>query len=184
MVMRIVIGVTGASGTVYAERLVEKLKGKAELELIVSDAARDVIKQENPSFTTLLDASGPLYRNQNFNAPVASGSHPFDAMVVIPCSMKTLGLISHGIASTLIVRAAEVCMKEHRRLILCPRETPLSSIHLENMEKLSRLGVIIAPLMPSFYCKPKTVDDVVDSVVDRLLDLLGLPAGDSKRWGK
>jgi 4-hydroxy-3-polyprenylbenzoate decarboxylase len=182
--MKIVIGVTGASGTLYAQRLLEKLKGKAELELIVSDAGKEVIKQENPSFISGLNKFGEVYENDNFNAPVASGSHPFDAMVIIPCSMKTLGLLSHGIASTLIVRAAEVCMKEHRKLILCPRETPLTPIHLENMEKLSRLGVIVAPLMPSFYTQPKTVNDVVDSVVDRLLDLLGLPSESSVRWGK
>ena len=181
--MRVVVGVTGASGTIYAQDLIKRLSKKAELEVIVSDAAQQVIKQENPSFLPELKKL-TVYDNHDFNAPCASGSHPFDAMIIVPCSMKTLGLLSHGIADNLIVRAAEVCMKEKRTLIICPRETPLSPIHLENMEKLSKLGVIVAPLMPSFYTQPKTIDDLVGHMADRLLDLLGVPDEDARRWGK
>jgi 4-hydroxy-3-polyprenylbenzoate decarboxylase len=182
--MRIVVGITGASGTIYAQKLVEKLSKKSDLEIVVSESGREVIRYENPQFLTDVNKYGDVYENNSFHAPIASGSHLFDAMIIVPCSMKTLGLIANGIADNLIVRAAEVCLKEKRKLILCPRETPLTPLHLENMAKLSRIGVIVAPLMPSFYTKPKTIDDMVEHVVNRLMDLLGLPEKNAKRWGK
>jgi 4-hydroxy-3-polyprenylbenzoate decarboxylase len=182
--MRIVVGITGASGTIYAQKLVEKLSKKADLEIVVSETGREVIRHENTRFLTDINKFGEVYENDNFHAPIASGSHLFDAMIIVPCSMKTLGLIANGIADNLMARTAEVCLKEKRKLILCPRETPLSPIHLENMAKLSKLGVIIAPLMPSFYTKAKTIDSLVDHVVNRLLDLLGVPDKSAKRWGK
>ena len=181
--MRIVIGITGASGTIYSQKLVEKLSKKTELEIIVSEMGKEVIRHENPEFLTSMKKFGEVYENDNYHAPMASGSHLFDAMIIVPCSMKTLGLIAHGIAENLIVRAAEICLKEKRKLILCPRETPLAPTHLENMTKLSEIGVIIAPLMPSFYTKPKTIEDLTDHVVNRLMDLLGVPEENAKRWG-
>lgn len=180
--MRVIVGITGASGTIYAQKFVEKLFKKVELEIVVSDFGKEVIRHENPDFLTDLSKFGKLYKLDNFHSPIASGSHLFDAMIVIPCSMKTMGLIANGIANNLIIRAAEVCMKEKRKLILCPRESPLSSIHLDNMAKLAKLGVIIAPLMPSFYLKPKTIDDLIEHTVNRLLDLIGVPDDLAKRW--
>jgi 4-hydroxy-3-polyprenylbenzoate decarboxylase len=180
--MRIVVGITGASGTIYAQRLVEKLSKKVDLEIVISEIGKQVIEHENPEFLTNLGEFGKVYEINNFNVSIASGSHLFDAMIIIPCSMKTLGLIANGIANNLIIRAAEVCIKEKRKLILCPRESPLSPIHLENMSNLSKLGIIIAPLMPSFYTKPKTIDDLIENTINRVLDLLGLPVEDAKRW--
>jgi len=180
--MRVIVGITGASGSIYAQKFIEKLFKKVELEIVVSDFGTEVIKLENPDFLAELSRFGKIYNFNNFNSPIASGSHLFDAMIVIPCSMKTMGLIANGIANNLIVRAAEVCMKEKRKLILCPRESPLSSIHLDNMAKLAKLGVIIAPLMPSFYLKPKTIDDLIEHTVNRLLDLIGVPDDLAKRW--
>lgn len=180
--MRVIVGITGASGTIYAQKFVEKLFKKVELEIVVSDFGKEVVRLENPDFLAELSKFGRIYSLNDFDLPIASGSHLFDAMIVIPCSMKTMGLIANGIANNLIIRAAEVCMKEKRKLILCPRESPLSPIHLDNMAKLAKLGVIIAPLMPSFYLKPKTIDDLIEHTVNRLLDLIGVPDDLAKRW--
>jgi len=180
--MRLVVGITGASGIIYAQKFVKRLSEKAELEIIVSKVGKEVIRQENPNFLAELSKYGKVYEFNDYNVSIASGSHLFDAMIVIPCSMKTLGLIANGIANNLIIRAAEVCMKEKRKLILCPRESPLSSIHLENMSKLAKLGVIIAPLMPAFYTKPETIDDLIEHTINRLMDLLGVSGEHVKRW--
>lgn len=180
--MRVIVGITGASGTIYAQKFVEKFSEKAELEIVVSKVGKEVIRQEKPNFLAELSKYGKVYEFNDYNVSIASGSHLFDAMIIIPCSMKTLGLIANGIANNLIIRAAEVCMKEKRKLILCPRESPLSPIHLENMSKLAKLGVIIAPLMPAFYTKPETIDDLIEHTVTRLMDLLGVPEEHVKRW--
>lgn len=180
--MRVIVGITGASGTIYAQKFVKKLSEKADLEIIVSEVGKEVIRQENPNFLAELSKYGKVYEFNDFNVSIASGSHLFDVMLIIPCSMKTLGLIANGIANNLIIRAAEICMKEKRKLILCPRESPLSPIHLENMSKLAKLGVIIAPLMPAFYTKPETIDDLIEHTINRLMDLLGVPEEHVKRW--
>lgn len=180
--MRVIVGITGASGTIYAEKFVERLSEKAELEIVVSKVGKVVIRQEKPKFLAELSKYGKVFEFNDYNVSIASGSHLFDAMIIIPCSMKTLGLIANGIANNLIIRAAEVCMKEKRKLILCPRESPLSPIHLENMSKLAKLGVIIAPLMPAFYTKPKTIDDLIEHTINRLMDLLGVPEEHVQRW--
>lgn len=180
--MRLVVGITGASGIIYAQKFVKRLSEKAELEIIVSKVGKEVISQENPNFLAELSKYGKVYEFNDYNVSIASGSHLFDAMIIIPCSMKTLGLIANGIANNLIIRAAEVCMKEKRKLILCPRESPLSPIHLENMSKLAKLGVIIAPLMPAFYTKPETIDDLIEHTINRLMDLLGVSGEHVKRW--
>jgi 4-hydroxy-3-polyprenylbenzoate decarboxylase len=178
---RFAIGVTGASGAPYARRLIEVLGKRADV--IVSRDAEEVIRLETGR--TAEDLAAPaagLYSDRDVGAPPASGSHPFEAMVVVPCSGTTLAKIATGIADNLVTRAAAVALKEKRTLILVPRETPLSSIALENMLKLSNLGVVILPAMPGFYGNPETVQDLVDFVVARILDHLRVPHRLGRRW--
>ena len=182
--MKIVVGVTGASGAQYAYSLLKNLR-EHDVDLVISEDAKKVIAAE-----TDLDAkafgklAGATYTNDDTTAPPASGSHPFDAMVVIPCSMGTLGKIAWGISDNLITRAATVTMKERRKLILVPRETPLAATHLENMLRLANQGVVILPAMPGFYHEPKAVDDLVNFVVGKVLDQLGIHHALFKRWGR
>jgi 4-hydroxy-3-polyprenylbenzoate decarboxylase len=177
--MRIAVAVTGASGVVYGFRLMEVLKEKGiDHVCMVSDAARKVAAYE----TKKSKVTDCLEENV-IDADLASGSNKMDAMVIIPCSMKTLSAVANGYASNIITRAADVMIKEKRRLILVPRETPLSPIHLENMLKLSRIGVVILPAMPGFYHNPESVDDVVGFVVGKVLDVLGIDNNQYKRWG-
>jgi len=178
--MKILVGVTGASGTVYALRLLEVLKGLGiEAVPVVSEGARKVMAAENPGELP----EGALDETQ-LEAPFASGSHPFDAVVVVPCSMKTLAAIAAGYASNLITRSADVALKERRTLVLVPRETPLNAIHLENMLKLARLGAVILPAMPAFYPRPESVEEMVDFVVGKILDSLGIENSLYRRWGE
>lgn len=177
------IAITGASGVSIAYKLLEKLKeiGKKR-EVIVSEVGISVLKEETDySKEELIHLADESYDVNDLTAPPASGSHRFNAMVIVPCSMKTLASITHGYADNLITRAADVCIKEKRKLLLIPRESPLSVIHLENMLKLAKLGVIIAPPVPSFYVKPKNINDIVDHLVGRILDLLGIHT-DFERW--
>ncbi len=180
--MRVVVGVTGASGVQYAYALLRALKGH-DVELVVSEDARKVIAAETgltaKAFARL---AAHAYGNDETDAPPSSGSHRFDAMVVIPCSMGTLGKIAWGISDNLITRAAAVCMKERRTLVLVPRETPLAATHLENMLRLANQGVVILPAMPGFYHRPKSVDDVVDFVAGKVLDQLGIEHALFRRW--
>lgn len=204
---RWIIGVTGASGTVYARRLmralVEHVPG-IHLDVVVSQAALRVMHDEDgldPSIRRLTaemlvgfptdavevfgdrdDSSLTIHNNRNIGASIASGSCPTDGMVIAPCSMKTLAAVACGYGENLIARAADVVIKEQRRLVLVPRETPLSAIHLENMLKLSRLGVSIVPAMPGYYNNPKTIDDLVDTMVMRVLDQMGLQIDIAPRW--
>ncbi len=173
--MKIVVGMTGATGIIYGIRLLEALKTlKVETHLVLSDWAIKNLKLET-DFTLdyLQSLAYKFYSNKEMGAAIASGSFLTRGMVVIPCSMKTLAAIAHGYGENLVQRAADVTIKESRKLILVPRETPLNSIHLENMLKLSRLGVVIMPPMPAFYHKPQTIDDLVDHLVGRVLDHLG-----------
>ncbi len=187
---RILIGVTGASGSIYAERLVEVLKGQVErIYLLFTDTGAKVVRHELKTkaegFSLLKASQGELdekdrsvirlLKNDDLFAPVASGSSAPTAMIVLPCSMGTLARISQGTSSNLLERSADVCMKQRRRLIICPRETPLSAIHLRNMLSLSELGVDMIPAMPAFYQHPKSIDDMVDFVVGRVVEVLGLP---------
>lgn len=182
--MRLIIAITGASGAVYGQRLLEKLREKnVEIHLIVSKAAEKVIKHElemtKEDIEKLADNS---YNVDDWNSPIVSGSFKTDGMIIIPCSMKTLAGIACGYSDNLILRAADVTLKERRRLILVPRETPLNVVHLRNMLALAEQGAAIVPAMPAYYHKPRDIDGVVDFVVGRVLDLLDLEHTLYRRW--
>lgn len=186
---RILIGVTGASGAVYAERLVDVLVGRvARIYLVMTESGvkvvRHELKQRRDGFSLAKAAAGELaegersvirlLKNDDLFAPVASGSSAPTSMVVMPCSMGTLARIAQGISGNLLERSADVCLKQRRPLVICPRETPLSAIHLRNMLSLAELGVHIVPPMPAFYQQPESIHDMVDFVVGRVLEVLGL----------
>lgn len=183
--MRIIVGVTGASGAIYGWRLLEKLRQQpaVEVHLVISRSGERTayleMGKQAADFRALAHFHYPL---EDIGCRLASGSFPVDAMVVTPCSMHTMAAICHGISSNLIVRAADVTLKEHRRLILAVRESPLHLGHLRSMVALAEMGAIIAPPMPAFYLAPKSVEDIVENSVDRLMALLGVPAPDSKSW--
>lgn len=185
MQKRIVIGMTGASGVQYGVRLLEVLEGNEETHLVLSQQARELIEFEtDTSVSSLYEKATFHYEDNDFMAPIASGSYRFDAMVIVPCTMKTLSGVANGYADTLIGRAADVTLKEGRKLILVPREMPLSLIHLENMVKAKQAGCVVMPASPGFYNKPKTIDDLVDNVVGRILDQLGIDNDVYQRWGE
>jgi 4-hydroxy-3-polyprenylbenzoate decarboxylase len=176
---------TGASGSVYAKVLLEKLAAAknqyAEAGLVMTENAKDVWKTElgNEDYKQL---PFNMYSAMDFYAPFASGSAKFDTMIIVPCSMGTLGRIAAGISNDLITRAADVMLKERRKLICVVRDTPYSLIHIKNMETVTLAGGIIAPATPSFYSIPKTIEDVASTVVDRVLDLAGIDVK-TFRWG-
>lgn len=179
--MRTVVALTGASGSVYGVRLLQALPGHKTV--IVSDDAAAIAEQETGMDRARIEALGDEhYPNSELAAPVSSGSVGFDAMVIAPCSASTMSKIACGIADNLITRAASVALKERRKLILVVRETPLSTIHLANMERLSSAGAVILPACPAFYPKPETVSDMVDFVVGRVLDSLGVDNDMYERW--
>ena len=186
-----IIGITGASGSIYSLRLLEVLlKQGHEVHLVATHNGLKVFNYETgktitkDAFSCFGKYSGTLniHDVDDLFAPISSGSFKTDGMAVIPCSMSALGEISAGASKNLLGRAADVCIKERRRLVLVPRETPLSSIHLRNMLTLSELGVIILPAMPGFYHKPETLDDMVDFVVSRVLDSLGIENDLYEKW--
>ena len=189
---RIVIGITGASGSIYAHRLVKQLlETKAEIHMVASSAGRQVIQQEIPQlagsseqiFADLPNSDSlHTYNEKDFFAPYCSGSFRFRAMVIVPASMGTIGAIASGYVYNGIHRAADVTLKEKRSLIVVPRETPLSTIHLKNLSVLAEAGAVILPPMPAFYNHPKTLDDHIDFVVCRILDQLGVDNSLSPRW--
>jgi 4-hydroxy-3-polyprenylbenzoate decarboxylase len=181
---KIVLAVTGASGIRYAVRLANVLRAqKADLSIIVSGNAKKVMKFEEKNALTELRKCGKVFSEHDFSAPFASGSAKFDAVVVCPCSMKTLSAIANGFSHNLITRAADVALKERRKLILVTRETPLSPVHLRNMLLASRAGAIILPACPGFYHNPQKISDLVDFVVGKILDSLGIENDLFKRWG-
>lgn len=182
--MRLIVAITGASGVVYAKRLLEVLRErKIETHLIVSKAAEKVIEHELEIARKDLEKMADTVRNvDDLSAPLMSGSFQTDAMIIIPCTMKTMAGIANGYADNLILRAADVTLKERRTLIVVPRETPLSVIHLRNMLEIAKLGVFVVPAMPAYYHEPKKIDDLVDFVVGRVLDCLGLKHHLFKRW--
>jgi 4-hydroxy-3-polyprenylbenzoate decarboxylase len=189
-----VVGVTGASGVRYALRLLEVLPPLVgQVHVVFSDAALRVLHDEEgmainsaslsmEKLTNTSASNVTFYNSRDIGARIASGSMLATGMVVIPCSMATLGAIAHGIPNHLVHRAADVTMKEGRKLILVPRETPLSAIHLQNMLTLSKLGVSIVPAMPGFYHQPKSVEDMVDQFVMKVLDSMGVKHTLGKRW--
>jgi flavin prenyltransferase len=182
--MRIVVAMTGATGAVYGARLLAALRElEIETHLVLSRWAEvTLVKETGVSARELASTASVVHSRDNQGAAIASGSFRHDGMIIAPCSMKTLAAIRHGYAHELIVRAADVTLKERRRLVLLTRETPLNDIHLENMLALSRMGAVIAPPMPAFYSNPKTIDDLVDHTVGRVLDLFGLELPRLKRW--
>ncbi len=179
--MKTIVAVSGASGSQYAVRLMQTLD--AEISLVMSATAKKILEAEtDTSVDDLYQLSDYVYEDDDFFAPIASGSHQFDSMIIAPCSESTVAKIANGIADTLITRAASVCIKEKRKLVLLVRETPKSAIMLENELKLARLGVVIMDANPGFYPKPQTVDDIVNIVVGRCLDQIGVDSGLYKRW--
>jgi 4-hydroxy-3-polyprenylbenzoate decarboxylase len=178
---RIVVGVTGASGALYADRLLSHLKALGqEVHLVLTDMGKKVCAYEGCG--QIAAKADRVYDNKDFFAPISSGSYIHQGMVVIPCSMGTLGKMAHGSGDSLLTRAADVCLKERRKLIVVPRETPMSSLHLQNQKILSDFGSIIIPANPSFYHKPETIEDLVDTVLSRVLDHLGLEHQVGQRW--
>ncbi len=180
--MRIIVAVTGATGILYTQRLLDNLDtGRHEVHLVLSRYAHQVIAEELPNGLRVPPAV-VTHNLKSMNAPFASGSNAFDAMVVLPCTMGTLGRIAHGLSDDLLLRAADVMLKEKRKLILVPRETPLNLVHIKNMELLLLAGATILPANPSFYSRPTTVEQVADTVVARVLDHLGLENKLAARW--
>jgi flavin prenyltransferase len=182
--LRIVVAITGASGTLYAQRLLDNLDAaRHEVHLVMSRYASAVISEEL-SEGLRVPAGVTTHNLKSMNAPFASGSNAPDAMVIVPCSMGTLGRIAHGYSEDLLLRAADVVLKERKKLILVPRETPLNLVHIKNFELLTLAGATVLPANPSFYSLPKTLEEVVDTVVARILDHLGLEHQLGTRWGQ
>jgi 4-hydroxy-3-polyprenylbenzoate decarboxylase len=179
--MKLVIAATGASGTIYLQRLLDQIDTTAnEVHLVMSAHARQVAAQEVEHLTV---PQGVVQHAENdLNVPFVSGSARFDAMVIVPCSMATLGRIASGVSDSALLRAADVFLKERRKLILVPRETPWSLIHARNVVTLLEAGAVVLPAIPSYYSRPQSVDAVVDTVVWRILDQAGLPNPRAYRW--
>lgn len=178
--MRLVIAATGASGAIYLQRLLNQVAGSHEVHLVQSGYAKQVAKEELGGLR--IPAGVVEHSDRSMNAPFASGSARFDAMVIVPCSMGTLGRIAAGTSETLILRAADVFLKERRTLILVPRETPWNLIHARNAATVIEAGAHLLPASPSFYSRPATLEDLADTVVWRILDLLGIDAPTACRW--
>lgn len=183
---KLVIAITGASGMVYAKNLLEKLSSNKlsnqiyDIAIIYSENVKKIWNDEIKDFQ-LSDINFPKYSNNNFYVPFASGSSAYDVMIIIPCSMGTLGRIAHGTSDNLINRTADVMLKERKKLILVTREMPLSLIHINNMKTVTESGGIICPASPTFYNNPSSINDMIDTVVERVIDLAGLKFK-GKRW--
>jgi 4-hydroxy-3-polyprenylbenzoate decarboxylase len=181
---RLIIGITGSSGIIYGIRLLQTLKKMdVETHLVISKAGQLTRSYESQLSASELRALADVYHQcSDISASIASGSFKTMGMIVAPCSMNTLAEIAHGLSSTLLTRAADVVLKERRRLVLIPRETPLHLGHLNNMVQVTQMGGIIYPPVPAFYHQPKTIDELVDDTVGRVLDLFDLDSGLVKRW--
>ena len=180
--LKLLIAITGASGAIYAQRLLDNVDpAQHEVHVVLSNYAHAVIAEELPKGLCL--PKGVVSHSlKSMNAPFASGSNPPDAMVVIPCTMGTIGRIAHGYSEDVLLRAADVVLKEKRKLILVPREAPLNLVHVKNLELLLLAGATVLPANPFFYTNPKTVEQVVDTVVGRVLEHLGIPHSLSPKW--
>lgn len=185
--MRLIVGVTGASGSVLALETLSQLgRAGVETHLVVTRGARMTIAHElgSEGLTRLNDVAAHVHSPANLAAPIASGSFRTAGMIVVPCSMRSLAAMAHGLGDNLLIRAADVVLKEKRRLVVAPREAPLHEGHLESMLKLARLGTIIAPPVPPFYARPATMDDLVREIAARLVQWAGVDPGDAiTRWG-
>ena len=179
--MKLVIGATGASGSIYLQRLLGQIDSAAhEVHLVMSSPAKQVARQE---LGKLRIPKGVVEHNDvDMNVPYVSGSARFDAMVIVPCSMATLGRIASGSGDNALLRAADVFLKERRKLVIVPRETPWNLIHARNIVTLLEAGAVVLPAIPSFYSRPDSVDAVVDTVIWRILDQIGLPSARAYRW--
>ena len=185
---RLIVGISGASGVIYGIRLLEALKAlpkalRVETHLVMTRTAEVTLAHETRlKVADVRRLADVAYKIDDLAAAISSGSYRTMGMVVAPCSMRSLSEIAHGITSNLLTRAADVVLKERRRLVLVARETPLHAIHLRNMVTLAEMGVVIAPPMPAFYNKPKSLDDIIDHTVGRVLDLFDIDTGQVKRW--
>jgi 4-hydroxy-3-polyprenylbenzoate decarboxylase len=181
---RLIVGISGASGVIYGVRLLQALEElPVETHLVMTRTAEVALAHETDfKVEDVRRLADVAFRIDDLAAAISSGSYRTIGMIVAPCSMRSLGEIAHGITSNLLTRAADVVLKERRRLVLVARETPLHAIHLRNMTTLAEMGAIIAPPVPAFYNRPKTLDDVVDHTVGRVLDLFDLDTGKLKRW--
>jgi len=182
--MRLIIGITGATGTIYGVRLLERLRDSGvETHLVMSRWGARTLLHETPYTREQVEALATVsYAPADMGASISSGSFGTDGMIIAPCSAKSLAAIAHGFGENLIHRAADVVLKEHRKLVLAVREVPLSSIHLENMLTLARMGALVMPPLPAFYNHPRTIDDIVDYTVARMLDQFGLEVRGAARW--
>ena len=182
--MEITVGISGASGVQYGIRLLEVLEEKGiKTHLVLTDAAKQIIEIETDYIPEAVEKLATWsYAQKDFSAPIASGSYRTGGMVIAPCSMKTLAAVANRVSDTLLTRAADVCLKEERKLILMTRETPLSLIHIENMLKAKKAGASILPACPGFYSRPQTIEDLLDIMVGRTLDLLGIENEMYRRW--
>ncbi len=184
-VMRLIVGMSGASGVIYGVRLLEAIRTLPDVEshLVMSNGAKLNISLETDMQVKEVEAlADVVHSDQNLAATISSGSYQTDGMIIAPCSMKTLSGVVHSYADHLVVRAADVVMKEHRRLVLVPRETPLHIGHCRLLLEAARMGAVIVPPMPAFYNDPQSVDDIINHTVGRLLDLFGIDSGLVKRW--
>lgn len=181
---RLIVAITGASGFIYGYRLLELLRPAGiEVHLVVSRSAQITMACETPwRMSDLCELATQVYRNEDIGACVASGSYRTLGMVIAPCSMKTLAEIASGVTASLIARAADVVLKERRRLVMLVRETPLTLVHLRNMLTVTEMGAIVAPPVPAFYARPKSLDEMVDHTLGRVLDLLDIDVGTVRRW--
>jgi 4-hydroxy-3-polyprenylbenzoate decarboxylase len=183
--MRLIVGISGASGVIYGIRLLEVLRTQPDVEshLVMSNGAKlNIALETGYQAKEVEDMADVVHSDQNLAATIASGSYQTDGMVIAPCSMKTLSGVVNSYAERLVVRAADVVLKEQRRLVLVPRETPLHVGHCRLMYEAAQMGAVIVPPMPAFYNDPQSVDDVINHTVGRLLDLFGLDSGLVKRW--
>jgi len=182
--MRLIVGISGATGAIYGIRLLERLReAGAETHLVISRwGLRTLLHETTWSRERVQALADATYSAADMGAAISSGSFRTDGMIVVPCSAKTMGAIAHGVGDNLIHRAADVVLKERRKLVLVVREAPLSDIHLENMLKLSKMGAVILPPVPAFYHNPKTLDDIVDHTVARMLDQFGIEVEGASRW--
>ncbi|MCD4821130.1 MAG: UbiX family flavin prenyltransferase [Methanococcoides sp.] len=182
--MEIVIGISGASGAQYGIRLLEVLSEMdIDTHLVLTEAAKKILAVET-DYTPedIEDMATAVYDEKDFTAPIASGSHPFEGMIIAPCSMKTLASVANGTSDNLIARTADVCLKERRKLILMTRETPLSGIHIENMLRAHNAGAILLPACPGFYNRPTTMEELIDFMAGRALDLMKIENSIYRRW--
>ena len=182
--MRLIIGITGATGTIYGVRLLERLRESGvETHLVISRWGARTLLHETPYTREQVEALATVaYAPGDMGASISSGSFRTDGMIIAPCSAKSLAAIAHGYGEGLIHRAADVVLKERRKLVLAVREAPLSAIHLENMLTLARMGAMVMPPLPAFYNHPRTIDDIVDYTVARLLDQFGVEVAGAERW--